>query len=90
MKTTHHELQPQSAYTLFNIEEVTDEINAELNEKYDLHLARPRKSLDGKQGIATGIFEHPKVTTSYLTQAEAEALMLSQEWTSREELNNVI
>ena len=44
----------------------------------------PRKNLAGTEAIATGIFEKAP-DARYLTQAEAEALMQTPEWTHPEE-----
>ena len=43
----------------------------------------PRRSLDGKKAIATGLFENAP-NAQHLTQSEAETLMQSQEWTEPE------
>lgn len=62
-------------YTVFNTEDITKEVIGQIYRKYNLDTVNPRLSLDGKQGIITGIFEHKDVKTFYLTQAEAEDLM---------------
>ncbi|WP_163370929.1 hypothetical protein [Endozoicomonas acroporae] len=40
----------------------------------------PRLSLDGMQGIVTGVYEFS--SAQHLTQAEAEALMQTEQWTN--------
>jgi len=45
---------------------------------------KPRLSIDGKLGLATGIY--PEHMVSYLTQSEATVLMQTPEWSTPEEL----
>lgn len=77
--------EPDRIYTVFHTDEITEEVMDQLNEKYNFQSSKARLSLDKSQGILTGIFEHPKITAQYLTQAEAEALMQTPQWAIQEE-----
>ena len=51
--------------------------------EYMYHPNKPRLSVDGLNGIVTGIFDIQGA--AYLTQKEAEDLMQEPEWTHPEE-----
>ncbi|UYM14262.1 hypothetical protein [Endozoicomonas euniceicola] len=77
-----------NTYTIYRIADITDEIQIELDEQYDLHFVQPRKCNAGIWAIVTGVLDHPKVSHYYLTQKEAEQLMQTPEW-SRQTDDNI-
>ena len=72
-------------YTIYKLADITEPVRTELAEQHDLNFIKPRRCTSGIWAIATGKFYHPDVTHYYVTQKEAEKLMLTAEWSQTEE-----